>query len=532
MSITNTGGSTATGVGASLGIGFPAIPLAIMNGPNPPGLVSIAAGASQLITWTYSVGGAGPAPFYTSLSGTDSYTGGALSGGNTAAGSYGTSATLSAKAVVAPATVSAGQWMSIVLNVSNTGDVPATGVSATLFAVGGTAGVAWESGPIPAGPVTIFGGSSQAFTWTYSTSGSGGASFSASVTGTDSCSGQPRIAGGAVAGTVQVPASLAAAVSVSTTTVRQGNPVTIVLTVTNQGQAAVVSGMPSSSAIPSPVAAAVLTGGPLPAGPVSIAGGTAQSFTWVYAGTATGYVDFTGTLSGVDANSGRPVQGWLPTPPVFVSPSAALAARAVTVPATVKQGETFEIRLTVTNTGSIAATGISLGAGISDPVAATVVGLPVDVGGGFTGTLAPGASVTRVWTVRADRSGTLALAPSASGVDAGDGTPVAAQAAAAETVTPRFEEEIIVYPNPVAGDRLTIAFKLREDADLVAVEAFNLGMQRVFQGSWAAVSVGEGEVTVPGVTGWAPGPYLLRVRATLRSGARQVFPLQKVVVKR
>jgi len=132
----------------------------------------------------------------------------------------------------------------------------------------------------------------------------------------------------------------------------------------------------------------------------------------------------------------------------------------------------------------------------------------------------------------ADGEGTLVLSPSVSGTDAGDGRLVAASATASEKIVNLGDEPVIVFPNPVAGDRLTVLLKLDEDAVSVVVDVFNMAPARAFTGTWAGVTMNDGTLVVNGVGTWAPGPYVMKVVAKLQSGRTQKFELVKVVVKR
>jgi hypothetical protein len=139
---------------------------------------------------------------------------------------------------------------------------------------------------------------------------------------------------------------------------------------------------------------------------------------------------------------------------------------------------------------------------------------------------------TFAWQVTARKAGTLAVTAGAAGVDASDSTAVSTQAQATATIASRFDEPVVVYPNPVSRDRLTVALKLDGDADEVSVEVYNAAFESVFHGIWRSVTQADGSVVVDGVSRWAPGPYVVRVRVKLASGRDQKMPAAKVVVKR
>lgn len=93
-------------------------------------------------------------------------------------------------------------------------------------------------------------------------------------------------------------------------------------------------------------------------------------------------------------------------------------------------------------------------------------------------------------------------------------------------------EEIVAFPNPVSGDLLNLALRLDEGATEVRVDAYNIAFQRVFHGTSRNVARSDGRIEVNGMLQWAPGVYLVRVKATLVDGREQEFPVIKVVVKR
>ncbi len=98
---------------------------------------------------------------------------------------------------------------------------------------------------------------------------------------------------------------------------------------------------------------------------------------------------------------------------------------------------------------------------------------------------------------------------------------------------PRAEQGgVLVYPNPVTGDRVTMALDLQSDATQVEVAVFNTAMQRVRHETFADVGAGSPRVTLDGLSRLAPGVYLLRLTATVADGTTRTFPTRKLVVKR
>jgi hypothetical protein len=97
---------------------------------------------------------------------------------------------------------------------------------------------------------------------------------------------------------------------------------------------------------------------------------------------------------------------------------------------------------------------------------------------------------------------------------------------------PDFVGDAMVFPNPVHGDTMHVALKLKGDASEVVVDVYNEAFQRVFTGTWKEVRIQEAVLEISGISAWAPGRYLVKARAKLAAGSAQAFPAVKMVVKR
>ncbi len=102
------------------------------------------------------------------------------------------------------------------------------------------------------------------------------------------------------------PACLTTAIAVNPPPVTVGQWFTVALTVSNTGVASATGVLPFLE-INSGGSLVAYQGGPSPAGPVTIARGGSQSFTWTYSVSGAGMVSFIGTASGTDAGSGMAV---------------------------------------------------------------------------------------------------------------------------------------------------------------------------------------------------------------------------------
>jgi hypothetical protein len=157
--------------------------------------------------------------------------------------------------------------------------------------------------------------------------------------------------------------------------------------------------------------------GPLPPGPVTLAGGASQRFTWNYTAALAGTVEISATVTGFDTGEGVPVSGTV-TGMEDVNGAAALLSTWNLLSTTVNQGSTFTERLTVSNTGGVDAWNVT-------PPAAVVVspaGIAVQVGAPSPSSrliLAPGTSVNFTYTFHATATGYIDFSATASGQDSG-----------------------------------------------------------------------------------------------------------------
>ncbi len=97
---------------------------------------------------------------------------------------------------------------------------------------------------------------------------------------------------------------------------------------------------------------------------------------------------------------------------------------------------------------------------------------------------------------------------------------------------PAFPAPAVVYPNPAAGDEVTLAVRV-EPGDLeVIVDVFNAGLRRVWTGGWKVTPPAPSHRAIAGLAGWAPGSYLVKVRVKTTAGTERVLPAARLIVKR
>lgn len=526
LTVTNDGDATATALVPSLSVGPGAGLVTPVGAPSPAGVASLATSSSATFTWTFTATADGPVTFAMTVTGNAGIFAAISSSVATS------SATLLRRAAFvsamsAPKVVSVGQPTRITLTVTNTGQVAASGVSATLGFSAGAGTLTLVDGSN--GTQSLAGGSATTFVWDFTAAAAGPVSFSQTVTGTDTGVGDDLTFLASSTLLVQTPAHLVGALASAQSAFRVNQADVVVLTVTNTGQAAAVLGTPTGEAGPSAPALVTRLVGPVPAGPVTIPGGAAQSFTWVYQGAGNGSLGFSATVTAQDANSGSGVAISATTPVVSVIGSPRLAVALALEPPTVKAGQTFVARLTVTNVGTASANAVGGALMAADATKAAVTAGPSPAGGGV---LAAGASVTFAWQVVGKAPGAVTLTGSATGFDPIDASAVGADGQANETILAAFDKPSVTYPNPVNGDAFSLALQLNGDASSVEVDVYNPAFKRVYQRIWTGVSTADAPLLIDGVLQWAPGMYLVRAKATLVSGVTQTFPTVKVMVKR
>lgn len=422
VTVTNTGQVAASGVTVN---GFVQSGTGSANpvaGPTPSMPVVVPGGGSITFTWTYTGASLGVVAFTATATGWDSNSGESLTTGPETSGavSIGLPAVLEA-AIAAPPAASVGQLITVTLTATNTGATPATGVTAALAVGPGAGGVL--TGPSPAGPLTVGPGASQTFSWTANVAAAGPFVYTGTATG-KACLVSTLEASDSASMTAVLPAALAGAVHVSSTTLVIGQWLTATMTVTNTGEAAALTVTPTLT--PS-AGALVLVNGPSPPAMASLDGGASATFAWTFSANGSGTASLAGGAAGLDVNAGWAAwTGALAGPPVRVLAPALLSARLVAAPSPRNVGQTFLLTLTVTNTGEEEALGVGVpapwaqmsGSGSASYQAGPVPSFPVDLAGGvsltftwtYAGTVAGSVTFTTTLTATAAVTGKAAKA--------------------------------------------------------------------------------------------------------------------------
>lgn len=525
MSVTNVGGATATGVTPAIEFNAGGGLIAAPVGPTPGGPLDLAAGGNQVFVWTYSTSFPGYVEFTATATGTDSYTLESLEAGGTGGVYIQTPASLISAVSVSGTSFKQGRQIEVVATVTNTGQAFANSVTpvCVVAPATGTVAAVLVSGPSPAGPAQIGGGASQSFTWIYEAQdvclSPNLANFTVTATGVDG-NDDAALSTTVYSAALEVtPAAvLKSAAWLSAGVVEQGEAIVAYLSITNTGANAALS-VSVSLWLGSSLA---VVAGPTPAGPMDIAGGgTNVTFQWSLLGVVPGSCAL--SVSATGAESDGTVVG--ASHVLGLNVSSLLESAGTAQPAVVRKGDAITLRLDVNNTGSVTA---SLGAPVlevSDPRLVTVTGVTLPAA-----TLPGGGTTACLWQMRAEGAGRVMFTASIAG--SAGGIPLETGSVVPVVIEIRFQEGIVVFPNPVRGDAFRVALRLEATAAEVTVMVFNMSRDKVYTGTWRNLEQALSDLDISGVSGWAPGLYLVYVRAKLIDGREQRFPVMKVMVRR
>ncbi|MEK7474769.1 MAG: hypothetical protein AAB152_03950 [Candidatus Coatesbacteria bacterium] len=232
---------------------------------------------------------------------------------------YGQPACLDAVLAFSRTIVSPGQWVTVMLTVTNAGGAVLNGIP-TLGQDAGPGTGAITAGPTPSATTVLPTGQSMTFTWSFSASGAGLVELTGTLTGWDlSLSATTWVQATGSFLIQKRPALSASLVMTSASSLLPGDAIVLVFTVSNSGEAGAtvtprlpkVSGSGTGYLALSPVA-------------LVVPGGGSVSFTWVYtAGPAASSLSFTASGNGTDVNSGVavPVPQGAAGPVVVTAPS-------------------------------------------------------------------------------------------------------------------------------------------------------------------------------------------------------------------
>ncbi|HPD19468.1 MAG TPA: hypothetical protein PLF61_07375, partial [Candidatus Goldiibacteriota bacterium] len=323
--------------------------------------------------------------------------------------------------ITPPSVYSAGQQITLLMTISNTGATNAVNVSPEMPLTRiGVATATLANGPMPASAL-IPAGSGATFTFIYNAGGAGSLAFYGRAAGYDERTSVTyySVTDTSNSITVESPASLTSSIVIDGSTLNVGQQVMVRMIVQNTGLADALNVQPSTLFI-----TLDSTGGMIPPiGPVpvsqNIPGNTTAEFTWTFSATARGVVTLSGNASGTDENSGLIVSSaYTRSNTVTIQDPASIAINIwaePALPAIVKTGQDITVYMAVTNTGEAAISGVTPSAlTLNNPAIASLRTGPVPVS--FTSI--PGGTVSYfAWIYRTTASGTLNFQGYAHGWD-------------------------------------------------------------------------------------------------------------------
>ncbi|MEK7766681.1 MAG: CARDB domain-containing protein, partial [bacterium] len=201
------------------------------------------------------------------------------------------------RVVSTASTVRVGQTLTVTYTVSNSGNLAMSAVTPALGIVSGAGSVSLTAGPGAA--VALAAGLTKTFTWTFAASAPGTVVFSVSAIGT-TCAGSVTTTGGVTA-RVQGLAALTVAAASDVTKVKEGEVITVTVTVKNTGDGAASGVVPTLTL--SDATLADVTTAPAVPGDALAAGGT-KTWVWKLTAKKAGALTVTAAATGVNVEDG------------------------------------------------------------------------------------------------------------------------------------------------------------------------------------------------------------------------------------
>ncbi len=498
--VTNTGDQDADSVTPNPPIVSGTGCTIMLTSPSPASL-TITAGNSGTFSWVYTATCAGS--IYISV--LDCST--VCSQPATATVTAQTPASLAAGLSAMPSMASIGQYITLIMTVTNTGQTNANNVCASNPAITGIGNAVLISSP---SCQTITGSTVAYFTWTYSAGGAGNIICTASASGTDANSGM-TITGNTPTSnmvTIQYPASLICGIDAMPDPVSINGMITVIMTVTNIGQAAAIIVMPFPFNL-SGTGNVVIVAGPSPAS-AAIFGGSATAFTWIYTATGMGNKTFSGGAQGTDANSGANVSTLCSSNVVTIQPPMAnLVINCTSLASPVSVGQNITVIISVSNIGGNTASNVQASAiAEGDASSVSLASGPNPA----SAAIMPGTGLQFTWVYNCIGTGTVSFYEQASGIDAIFGlitaTPVTCGSVIMQipTITPTFSSTATLTFTCTPTQTITVC---TGEGSAVVNPTF------VYSGSTGNTLV---FTYTSGPTTWASSPGYGTLKITLRAG--------------
>ncbi|MBM3238728.1 hypothetical protein FJZ31_20750 [Candidatus Poribacteria bacterium] len=439
MSVKNSGQATAKDV--YITPFWPGPGTAKLTNPTPE-KATIAGVGEQKFTWSWTTtsGNAGTPRFTASATGTDFNSN--ITDDVHVSSAYlsditiQTPAKLSLSSVKAehpgnpnPSEITEGQTITVTMSVMNTGQATATDVRVDAPSWPGTGKADLTSSPEPSS-VAIPGGGSQNFTWIWTTAPgtAGTVQFSGRVTGKDYNSRTEKSSAGTSNSVlIQTPPKLSATIDARhpgneiETQISEGQTITVVMTVTNDGDETANNVTPPEQLSTSGSGNATYESGPEPKS-ASIGGHSSTTFEWTYttADGNHGNVTFSGYAVGIGYNTGYATSTPEATSnlmtiqiPAFLEITSLTAGNPGNPkPDQVSEGQSITLTMIIKNSGEAKAVKVTPTAKLlTGNLTVSTIPSPMDIKGG--------ESETFIWVYNTGprTSGTVLFSVSALGTD-------------------------------------------------------------------------------------------------------------------
>jgi uncharacterized cupredoxin-like copper-binding protein len=418
MTVANTGEAGAHAVApAPLALAPGSVAAALASGPFPTEADVGGGGGTATFTWTWVAGDdVGPLRLTGGAAGADANSGTQVAAPPATSGEVTIGrAALRAVLAASPPSVRVGEAFAVTLSLTNPGSAPVERIVPDPPTASGTGRVEPAvAGPGPASIPTLAPGESGTFTWTFTAAAPGQLSLAASVTGFDAFSGAPLGASASVQNAVTVaapPALSVTAFTASPATVGAGEPVALVLTLSNgTGSAVDVTAVVPSVA---PASDAACTA-PTPPAPLALASAAAVTVAWTCTFRAPGSYVLGAAVTARQAGTGASVGPQVNGIPVTVRTSTLSVSSFAPSRGVVSTGQAFALTLVLRNAAAAAAEvrtvtpAVAPSAGVTCTAVAPAPPQPI----------AAGTTLAFSWSCTAATAGTYAFSAAVSARDA------------------------------------------------------------------------------------------------------------------
>lgn len=374
MTVENTGNANANDVEPSepniTGNGS----VSKVFGPKPQTIPTIPAGEKRNFEWTYKADAAGTVILSGNASGIDAETGGQISSESADSNEVKiqTPVNLKITALTAnPMRVSVSQEINITMTLTNLGQAKALAVTPSITPSDSDV-VSKDSEP--SDYVDLAENSTHTFEWIYKALSPDTVTFSGEVSGTDINSGEsiPPVSKTSDQITIESPAHLdITEFTAESEKVSIGQEITVTMIIRNDGGATAKNVTPSIDLTDEDVVQRIESP---PPDSIDLSGNSEHTFTWTYRATSSGEVTFSGSASGIDANSNKDLSTGSKSASVTIQIPANLSIATLTAEHPrnqnvhqITEGQNITITMVVENTGEATANNVTLSVELKEP---------------------------------------------------------------------------------------------------------------------------------------------------------------------